>query len=775
MRSGAISFLAGVMLLQQFAFLPSLYWCLLLIPIFALALWRKQQILWLVFFFILGFAWTLLHAQQRLQQQLLPALISKDVVIAGRISGLPQKQQRYTRFEFKVKSLKYQGNVQPSPGHIQLSWYGKHQPVLKPGDYWQLQVRLKPPHGVLNPGGFDYEKHLFQKGIRAKGYVRKSEHNQPVVSMNNHFNLDRLRQNILYKLNDYLNQQDNSPLIYALAIGERKDMSSEHWRVLRDTGTAHLVAISGLHIGIVASLAFWLGRWGWSFCGRGPLLVPAHKVAAIFAIAVAFSYALLAGWSIPTQRAFIMVMIVMAGLLVYRHQVTSRVLAFALLAVLIYDPLSVLAAGFWLSFAAVSVIAYAVSGIKPSTAKLKQWGHVQWAVSLGLLPLMLLLFQQVSIISPLANIWAIPLISLFVVPLVLLAIVFLLVYGPVSDWLLQIAISILDAIWWILELMLQWPWAVWHTASPTWWAALLAMLGILLLLTPRGWPARNLALILLLPLFFASAERPVQGEAKITLLDVGQGLAAVIQTKNHVLVFDSGPRFSERYDSGSMVVLPFLLQQGITKIDTLLVSHEDNDHIGGAGAILKQIEVEKILTSAPGSFAAQDRVTTCLSGQSWHWDEVEFTILHPEQAFLARNNKRRQRNNRSCVLRISSGDKSVLLAADIEKQAERVISQKYGEKLNSDVLVVPHHGSQSSSSALFLDTVKPAWALFPAGFLNRYRLPSKKVMRRYQSRGIRLRSTAQHGAISFKLLIKQPISISSYRQKAIRYWHYPRE
>lgn len=775
MRSGAIFFLAGIMLVQQFASLPPLYWCVPVLPLFILWLWRRHMVYLLCFCFALGFSWAMLHAHYHLQHRLVPELISKDILLAGWITGIPQSYSRYVRFEFKVDEKVNQAGKFTLPKHLQLSWYGKNIPELTAGDYWQLQVRLKPPVGTFNPGGFDYEKYLFQKRIHAKGYVRKSKLNHILPGGQQSVSLDRLRQTILTSLKKIIGEHDNASLVYALVIGDRTAMSAEQWRVLRDSGTAHLMAISGLHIGFVAVIGFWLGRWCWSYCGTASLLISAHKVGAVVAVSFALAYALLAGWSIPTQRAFIMVMVVMTGLVFYRNLRTSQVLALALFAVLFYDPLSVLSAGFWLSFAAVTVIACAMSGVQGSMGKIKQWGYVQWSISLGLLPLLLLFFQQVSLIAPVANLWAIPLLSVLVVPLVLLAVPCLFFMPSLASGLLNVSILVIDGIWWVLDKMLYWSLATWQVAEPRWWMVMFSVLGIALLLTPRGFPARNIAAVFFLPLFFPLHDNVKHGEAGFHLLDVGQGLSAVIQTQQHVLVFDTGPRLSERFDSGDMIVLPFLRQLGISKLDVLLVSHEDNDHIGGAHAILKQMPVEKIITSAPAEFARYHNVIACQPGQAWQWDGVDFEILHPVNDFTEQAGKRRDRNNRSCVLRVSNDDQSILLSADIEKQAEYSLVEELGEKLASDVLVVPHHGSRTSSSERFLEKVKPQLALLPAGYLNRYRLPSKTVLHRYQQRQTSVLSTALEGAISLKLLKNHPIQVTRYRRKVRRYWHYPRK
>ncbi|MGD9390052.1 MAG: DNA internalization-related competence protein ComEC/Rec2, partial [Thioalkalispiraceae bacterium] len=743
MRSGTIAFLAGIIALQQCSVLPPVYVGLSLLPLAMLAYLGKRRGLWLVFFCMLGFCWALWHAQSRLQQQLPPPLIARDVQVIGQVTGLPEQRQRSTRFEFNVEQLSFNEQIFTSPGHIKLSWYGASAPEIKPGERWQLQVRLKPPHGFMNPGGFDYEKWLFQKGLRATGYVRKSAVNQRLEAANP-LDIHGLRLTIRQHLDRLLANEANAALIKALAIGDRSSMSPRQWQLLRDTGTAHLMAISGLHVGLVAAMAFWLGRWAWSFAGPARLRVPAQKIGAVSAALVAVLYALLAGWSIPTQRALVMVLVVMSGIVFYRHYASSRVLAIALLAVLLYDPLSVLAAGFWLSFIAVAVIAFAMQGRRNALNRLQQWGYLQGSISLGLVPVMLILFGQVSLVSPLANLWAIPLVSVLVVPLTLLSVIALYFSQPLASGLLWLALQLLDGIEWLLALMAQWPWAIWQSASPPPGLVLLAMAGVFMLLLPRGWPHRWLGLVLLAPAMLMPLQRPATGEADFTLLDVGQGLASVIQTRRHVLVFDTGPRYSERFDTGQRVVLPFLRQQGIDGIDVLVISHADNDHRGGAGSLLDNSRVERIISSVPGHFPV-DRVQTCQAGQSWRWDGVLFEFLHPDASYYPGNLSAGRSNNRSCVLRVTTGKHSVLIPADIEREVEARLVDQYGRQLESTVLVVPHHGSQTSSSPRFLDQVRPQLALLAVGYLNRYQHPHHGVMARYAQRRIAVKSTAMHG------------------------------
>jgi ComEC/Rec2-related protein len=451
------------------------------------------------------------------------------------------------------------------------------------------------------------------------------------------------------------------------------------------------VVISGSHIGLIAGLFYFLvlKLWAWT----GWLKQSPHRVAAVSALLVAIFYSGLAGFSVPTQRSVVMLAIAMAAIILQRNSRPFNTLSIALFAVLIFDPLAVLAAGFWLSFLAVSLIVYAVS------ERLGKLGHIwgaikiHWVTSLGLSPLLLLFFQQVSFIAPLANLVAVPIISLLVVPLSLLAVIVLFISPTLADKLFYCVDIVLQGLWWLLAYLAEIPLASINHAPPSYWALLFAVPGVLVLLAPVGIPARWLGLAMFLPLVFTDAKRPELGDIDMTLLDVGQGLSAVVQTAHHVLVYDTGAKFSEQSDMGQSVLLPFLRTQGITKIDSLIISHGDNDHIGGAMSLMHGMETEKVVTSVPQQLSEYAPIE-CTAGQTWRWDEVEFTMLGPQQVFASDNDN-------SCVLKIQSKHGAVLLTGDIEAAAESRLVETYGEALKADVLVAPHHGSKTSSTIGF--------------------------------------------------------------------------
>lgn len=760
MRTGTLAFLLGVLLLQQLATLPSPLWGwglllsvplgLLLKPCWHLPVWGVS-----------GFLWGLLHAQLILADRLPEALAGQDLLLEGQIASLPVNQTHHVRFEFVVQRAWSGEQPVTVPRRLRLNWY-RTDAILTAGESWRLLVRLKPPHGFRNPGGFDYEGWLYQHRIRATGYVRESPHNQHLAN-NTGYPLQRLRQTLRDRIAKGLEDSPVKGIILALVIGDRSAIDPEQWRQLQQTGTNHLMAISGLHIGLVAGLMFLLGQRLWRYSGRGMLWLPAPKAGAILALLTATAYAALAGFSIPTQRALIMVSVVMLALLTSRPISPTRTLATALLLVLVFDPLAVLASGFWLSFVAVAIIFYGLHGRVGRLPRWYQGVRIQWWISLGLFPLVIVLFQRVSLIAPIANLLAVPLVSLLVVPLALLGTVVLPLHAGFAADLLHLAAWIMQGIMWLLDGLAEMPFAVWCGAVANGWQAMLAVTGAVLLLAPRGWPGRGVGVVLLLPLLVGLPSGIPPGTARFTLLDVGQGLAAVVETHRHSLVFDTGPRFSSRFDTGEAVVVPYLRQRGWRQVDHLIISHGDTDHIGGAASLLAMMPVKVISSSVPAKLADWP-VIPCQRGQAWEWDGVRFRILHPAADRAA------SRNDASCVLKVSAGKQAVLLTGDIEKVAESQLLQQDASLLKANVLVAPHHGSNTSSTTPFIRAVGPRYVLFPVGYRNRYGFPRPAVVQRYQQAGVSMLDTATAGAIRFELGRGdwQPVG---YRHTARRYWH----
>ncbi len=430
---------------------------------------------------------------------------------------------------------------------------------------------------------------------------------------------------------------------------------------------------------------------------------------------------------------------------------------------LIYDPTSPLAAGFWLSFGAVALILYGMAQRAGREPWWRQWNRLQWLIALGLLPVTLLLFQRASLIAPLVNLIAVPWIGLVVTPLALAG-TLLWPEGLVGGALLDLAAWLIELLWPVLDRLAQWPLAQWQTGAPSLVTLLAASAGALLLLAPRGLPVRGAGLALFLPLLLPNSDAPAPGAFEFTLLDVGQGLATVVRTRSHVLVYDTGPRFSESFDAGKGILTPFLHGEGVRFIDRVIVSHGDLDHRGGAANLLGAWRVGSVWSSDPAALGRDD-VTRCTNDLAWEWDGVRFEILHPAP------DAHWEGNDGSCVLRIVGRGGSVLLAGDIERGAERHLLRTQAAKLRADLLVVPHHGSKTSSSPGFIAAVAPRYALIAAGDHNRYGHPHASVLARYRAFGVNVLDSVHGGAIGFRFAAGQAPVPHSHRQAARRYWH----
>jgi len=745
----ASAFLAGVLLVQQFAELPDSPWLIALVVCAGLMAWLRYR---RCLFFVIGVTWAIVFAMVRLADRLPEHLAGSDVEISGVIADLPEQDNRRARFDFMVDE-----SAQPLPSKLRISWYYPGTDI-KVGQHWTFTVRLKPPHGSLNPGGFDYERWLFTEGIGATAYVRPFPKPVLLGSDTPWTSIAVWRQAI----SDHLSNGSNGfALIKALTIGDGSSITQQQWDIFRKTGTIHLIVISGSHIGLVAGLVYFLTLRAWAWTGY--LALSPQKVAAIAALSAGIFYAGLAGFSVPTQRAVVMLAMLMLAIMRQRNIQPFNTLAVAMLAVPAFDPLAVLSAGFWLSFLAVAVIVYAVAGRLGKSGHIAEAARINWVTSLGLSPLLLFFFQQVSLCAPLANFIAVPVISLLVVPVALFAVLLMFVWQAAADQLLFLLDSVLQGLCWLLERMARLPFATLNHPQPSYWALGFAVPGILILLAPKGMPARWSGLVMLLPLIFTEPEKPETGDINLTLLDVGQGLSVVVQTAGHWLVYDAGAKFSAESDIGQSVIVPFLRLHGVDKLDKLIISHGDNDHIGGAASLLREIPADSVLTSVPEQLRDYAPVK-CRAGQSWYWDRVRFTLLSPGTASQASD------NDNSCVLKIDAEHGSVLLTGDIEAAAELRLLKTYRQQLKSDVLIAPHHGSNTSSTPAFLQTVQPGTVLISAGYRNQFRHPHQDVLMRYRHIYANWLNTADSGAIAVQIN-NEAITVHRQRDIEARYWH----
>ncbi len=747
----AIAFLAGILTLLQFNQLPHPVWFYSLMPLSFLLLFISRMRLLAVFLF--GLLWAGYHAHYRLMDRLDPQYDGQIFRIQGTIASLPDKTPQRLRFIF----MPTQSSLPLLPEKIRVSWYAPYPNNLHAGEQWQLSLKIKAIHGMHNPGGFDYEGWNFRQGIGASAYVRYDKANQKQRTAP-WYSLLHLREYIKTLLTHHLAHSPYLGLMTALTIGDRSGITSQQWQILRQTGTSHLLAISGLHIGLAALMGFFVLRLVWSCRSQWLLRLPAHECAALGGILFAVVYAALAGFSVPTQRAMIMVTVVMLSILMRRPAMPSAILSLAMLLVLLWDPLTVLSAGFWLSFTAVALILFVSQYHYPPR---KKWGFsIHVLMALGMTPLLLLFFHQSSLIAPIANLIAIPVVSLLIVPLLLISLV-LSWSNTLMSLLLHLAEKIFSWLWPVLNMLAQLDFSTWNTMPLPLMYWLAFSLSLFLLLLPRGFPGKHLALFGLLPLWWYLPPKPEPDSAWITLLDVGQGLSVVVQTHSHTLVFDTGPRFSPTFDTGAAVVTPFLNYHGRHHIDRLVISHGDQDHIGGALSLIQAMPVTQILSSVPSRLP---HAWPCHQGQRWQWDGVQFDMLHPPVGITGSD------NDLSCVLKISVGHHSVLLTGDIERKAEKQLIKKYGTKLQSTILIAPHHGSHTSSSTAFIKMVQPKQVWFPVGYHNRYHFPDTRVMARYRLCQCLLLTTAKSGAITVTISSNAVSQPNEWRKQAQRIW-----
>lgn len=778
MRLFVAAFAAGIWLLQQQAVLPSFGW-LAGLGAGALALlgWRKKSALAARRFLTLpllvagaatlGFAWAGIFAQLRLADELPVALEGRDIELTGVVAGLPQALERGVRFEFDVEQT-----VAGVPPHISLAWYRGRDDEddeasalvpVRAGERWRFTVRLKRPHGNLNPYGFDYEAWLFERGIRATGYVRpQSAARIEARVWRPGYAVEMLRESIRDRFRAALPDAPYAGILIALAVGDQHAIDPGLWQSFSRTGITHLMSISGLHVTMLAGLVYALINWLWRRSARLPLRLPAQHAAAVGGFLAAFLYCLLAGFAVPAQRTLYMLGVVVVARLGTRELAGSRVLSLALLLVLLLDPWAVLAAGFWLSFGAVALLFHIGSGRLGPVHWLQEWGRAQWAVTLGMLPALLALFQQFSLVSPLANALAIPLVSFVITPLALLGTL------PLFDPLLSLAHFFTAWLMGFIDWLAGLPLAMWQQAAPPAWAVLLALAGGIWLLLPRGFPARWLGMLAFLPLLTVLPPRPATGAAAITVLDVGQGLAIHVQTAGHDLLFDAGPAFSSDADSGNRIIAPYLRAMGVRRLDAMVISHADKDHEGGAASVLAALPVALLKTSLPFEHALSAQPVPhelCRDGDAWNWDGVAFKMLHPGAEPLSRKT-----NDLSCVLRITAGDRSMLLTSDIEAVSEQSLLAGQPPALAAEVMTVPHHGSKTSSTPGFIAAVAARDVIFPVGYRNRFGHPKEEVVARYLESGARLHRTDADGAVGVSLAAAG-IAFRHERVERRRYWH----
>ena len=768
MLSGALAILAGAVLVQGLPVLPP-RWLDTVLAVSALAgllaclLWRKFAWLWLFTLVVGAFAWTAWRADIAMQARLPHALEKQDILVTGTVTDLPQAQDGSTRFDFDVAHASFEDRRVPVQGHVRLSWYASRQhdvPVIRPCSTWRLRVRMKRPHGLVNPGGMDFERSALQKGIIATGYVREDPAN---ALLEEGACVDGLRARIAAAIEAALTDDAHAArLLRALSVGDERALDEHDWQVVRATGISHLIAISGFHVGLAAVFGAWLVRlvW-WLFPALGLRLARPLAEAAV-AFPAALAYGALAGFGLPTTRTLLMIAVIAGWRLLRRGGGFGEGFCLALIAILVIDPLSVLSAGFWLSFAGVALLAWTLARDSGWRGHLKEIGLAPLLMTLALLPLTVWFFGQASLVAPLANLVAVPFVSFVIVPIDLAACALLFAWPWAGRALLHLCAHLVDALWWLLLHLASWPAAMQYLPETSLLAFVLACIGSVWLLAPRGVPARALGALALLPLCWPRTTLPIDGAFRATVIDVGQGLSVLVRTRSHALLVDAGARYPSGFDLGEAAVVPSLHALDVTHLDGLIISHGDNDHSGGAVSVLSAYPGTPVWGGEPARGPVPMR--QCDAGQHWRWDGVDFRMLRPPAPATV------QGNDAGCVLLVSGGSGRLLLPADTSSEVESDIARAVppGPPL---VLVAPHHGSKTSSSLAYLQALHPQLAIASTGYLNGYHHPAPEVITRYADLDIPLLNTPDTGAVRVAFPIDMlPRVLSEERIRQARYW-----
>ncbi len=758
---------------------------------------------------LLGFGATGLRATVYLSQALDPALEGRDVRVTGVVARLPQRNESGLRFRLHVESALLDGQPVRVPPRVDVGWYGDTAaqvgdtsrlppPDLRAGERWQMTLRLKAPHGARNPHGFDYELYLWEQGVQATAYVRTSAKDPVPKRMEQtwRYPVVLARQVVRERIYQQVQERAFAGMLAALVVGDQAAIDRLDWDVFRATGVAHLVAISGIHVTMFAWGAALLVGWLWRRSGRLCIALPAPSAALVGGVLLATAYAVFSGWGVPAQRTCLMLATVALLRLSGARWPWPHVWMLACAAVVVSDPWALLQAGFWLSFVAVGILfATNIGALQIDATGARGIKHhvlsglrEQWVITVALTPLTLLLFGQVSLVGLVANALAIPWITLVVTPLALL--------GVLLPVLWDLAAGAIGWLYAYLQWLASWSWASVTVAVPPLWAGAAGVLGGVLLVLPWGWRLRVLGLPLILPVVLWRAPLPAVGQFELLAADVGQGNAVLVRTAGHALLYDAGPRYSLESDAGHRVLVP-LLQALHTRLDMLVLSHRDMDHVGGAPAVLAMQPQAELLSSIEPSHPLQAlrAARRCEVGQHWEWDGVRFDVLHPQAAEYDTPAKS---NAMSCVLRISNGSQTALLVGDIEQPQEARLVAQHGRftagppqgetapsggsaahavasvgadsLLTADVLLVPHHGSKTSSSGEFLDAVAPRLAIVQSGYRNRFGHPAPGVSARLQERRIRVLDSPHCGAFTWQSWQAQ--NSACLRLQGLRYWHH---
>lgn len=733
-----LGYLCGTCLLFLYFKLSYLIALLFIMTIFILIAFLISRKSWIFLLGVtLGLVAVSIHTFLVINNRLLPDLEKKPIQVVGLIKSFPESRNFAQHFMFETIKI-CTPECKKKHYRLKLSWNNQYQKLAQ-GELWQFQVKLKRPYSTYNPWAWDYEKYLLREKISAIGYVAKGDNKR--LKPRTHTNFHNWRQEKLNQLINHFANKAYLSLYLALSFGYRGLVTLEQWKTFQYTGTNHLIAIAGLHLGFVTGLVFFISQKLWSKSAKLCLIFPTQRAALVIAWVFGACYSLISGLELPARRAIFMLSVYLLSVLLLRNNKGMNNLAIALLVILIWDPLSVLSESFWLSFFAVFAIFYGLGNrLSLGGNKFLHYLKLQACLSLSLIPLTLYFFQVIPLTSFLVNILFIPMLGFILLPWVLISLASFFIFPQFSEPLINNCLKSLGWFYQGLHFFAERSNWILHWGKPVWWTFILSIVGILWLLAPRGFPLRYLGIACCFPLFFYQPVHKLkENEFELTVFDVGQGLAALVRTKNHHLLYDTGTRFGD-YNAGEAIILPYLASNHIKHLDYLILSHGDSDHSGGVKPILEQIKIEHFLSSVPERFPSS---RFCQAGEKWVWDEVSFEILFPGKEETLSG------NNRSCVLKISSTDYSALLVGDIEKSAEESLLSLAGSKLASTLLIAPHHGSKTSSSWPFLLAAHPQYVIFSTGYLNRFHFPHPKILSRYQAIQTKMLNTADTGLIQF--------------------------
>ncbi len=762
----ALALLAGCGGCLLLPLLPGWPWLALALAC-GLALWWRGGRGALAGALLFGFALSGLHATVALARQLPPALEQHDLSVRGQVLDLPQPGERGTRFDFRVDDAL----DLPAPlrgRRLRLNWYddfdqrpwqARPRDRLHAGSRWRFSVRLRAPRGLRNPGGFDSEKQALLDRIAATGYVRDSAGARQLAPA---AGIDAWRERMSARIASAV-ATPTSRFVRALALVDTRGLADTDWEALRAAGLTHLIAISGFHVCLVAGFCALLAALAWRLFPALGRLVPRVQAAAVACVFGARGYAAVAGFALPTLRTVLMIAVVVGARLLRRAQRGVDALALAAIALLLADPLSLLSAGFWLSFAGVAWLLWCLpqGAARSWGGRLRDFAGAQAVATIGLLPFGVTLFGQASLAGPLANLLAIPWWSLVVVPLALAGTALEALHAGFGAWAWRAAAWAFDRSWPLFEWLAHGPLALLWLPEARWFALPLALLGGVWLLLPRGVPGKPLALLLWLPLLWPDPQLPAPGEVELEVLDVGQGLSVLVRTAHHDLLYDMGPAVPDGFDAGERVAVPALHALGVRRLDAAVVSHGDNDHAGGFPALVRAFPPAVAFT--PDGAPPLPRGRPCLAGTTWTWDGVRFRFLHPPRWFPYLDNEA------GCVLRIEAGGHAALLMADVGEVIERRLLRKVPHALRADVVVVGHHGSRNSSTPAFVASTGARLALVSAGYGNRFGHPHPEVVARWRAAGADLRVTFDDGAERVRLAATG-VTLSPRRQAQPRPW-----